>query len=149
MTPQHDFNRTVCACTECKRCCRVQPGPLAPGDFERIAAHLGETKEQAKRHFCASPGALIREGINGPAKRVGTICPKKVRGRCTFLDDAGRCTIHSVAPFGCAYFDVHMGRATAHPRSLWLVRQTMRPEYQALRNELPYATSYKPTDYRP
>jgi Fe-S-cluster containining protein len=142
---EHDFDRTSCACKECVRCCKRQPGPLAPGDFERIAAHLGETTEEAKRHFVASPGAVVV--IDGRTERRGTITPKFARGRCVFLDDNDRCKIHTVAPFGCAYFDTHMSRQAAMPRSLWLVQATPDAAYQKLRAELPYTTVYRPVNY--
>jgi hypothetical protein len=64
-----------------------------------------------------------------------------------FLTADDRCSIHAVAPFGCAYFDTHMSYARAHPRSLWLVYSTSHAGYQALRNQLPYAASYKPRSY--
>jgi Fe-S-cluster containining protein len=140
-----EFKRTTCACSECVKCCKRQAGPLTGGDMERIAAHLGESVEDAKRHFCASPGALVR--VDGKTVRVGSITPKMRRGRCVFLNEHDRCSIHAVAPFGCAYFDVHMSRATAMPRSLWLVKQCAQPSYQQLRNDLDYATSYRPIEY--
>jgi hypothetical protein len=40
-----------------------------------------------------------------------------------------------------------MSYSQAHPRSLWLVYSTSQPSYQALRNKLPYATSYNPSRY--
>jgi Fe-S-cluster containining protein len=148
MTTDHDFTRTKCACEGCIRCCKRQPGPLAPGDFERIAEHLGETREEAKQHFWASPGAIARFTQGGDAFRVGTITPRFRKGRCVFLDENDRCKIHPVAPFGCAYFDTHQGKATAVQRSIWLINaQANSKEYEQLRNELPYATHYKPSQY--
>lgn len=140
------FQRTVCACAQCTQCCKRQPGALAPGDLERIAAFLGETPSEAERHFWASPGALVR--AHGRTYRVGTITPKRRKGRCVFLDEHDRCKVHAVAPAGCAYFDTHQGLATAHERSLWLVEEQERSaEYKALRDRLPYALSYKPKEY--
>lgn len=141
-----EFQRTTCACKACVSCCKRQPGPLAAGEFEKIAAHLGVSLEEAKRYFWASPGAMIRNAA-GQTIRVGTITPKFRKGRCVFLDDNDRCKIHAVAPFGCAYFDTHQSYQTSMPRSLWLVKSQMDPDYQALRDELPYATSHKPTRY--
>jgi Fe-S-cluster containining protein len=148
MSTPPPFDRTSCACHNCVRCCHVQPGPLAPGDLERIAEHLGETPEEAKRHFCASPGGLWKSSSTGVTERVGTITPKRRHGRCVFLDENDRCRVHPVAPAGCAYFDTHMGTTEAHRRSVWLMSQQSRDsDYQALRNELPYAQSYKPKRY--
>jgi Fe-S-cluster containining protein len=137
------FARTKCACAECVACCKRQPGPLAPGDFERIADHLGESPAEAERHFCASPGAIIRT-LDGRIARVGTITPRFEDGRCVFLGPDDRCTIHAVAPFGCSHFDVHMTADEANPRSLWAVRQQMTKEYQQLRDRLEPATHYNP-----
>jgi Fe-S-cluster containining protein len=147
MIDRSSFTRTKCACRDCVACCKRQPGPLAPGDYERIQKHLGATDAEMRSRFWASPGALIKELITGKVHRVGTITPRMRRGRCVFLDDNDRCSIHEVAPFGCAYFDPHMTPLTAHPRSIWLARVTDDPDYQALRDTLPYATSYKPSGY--
>ena len=131
------FSRTTCACHRCVQCCKDQPGPLAPGDFERIAARLGETPEQAAAHFCASPGALTVDWM-GKVERVGTITPKRRKGRCVFLGEDDRCRIHAVSPAGCALFDVHMDAFEADPRSNWLVtQQKYDKQYQALRATLP------------
>jgi Fe-S-cluster containining protein len=142
-----DFKRTVCACEECTRCCLRQPGPLAPNDFERIAAFLGEDRETAKEHFWASPGAIVQLH-SGETVRVGTITPRYRKGRCVFLDENNRCKIHPVAPFGCAYFDTHMSNAAAQARGSWLAHEQMTDaEYKKLRSELPYATHHKPLKY--
>jgi Fe-S-cluster containining protein len=145
---EHGFNRTTCACTACVACCKRQPGPLIPGDMEKIAAHLGVTMEEAKGKFWASPGSLVKNLSTGTVQRIGTITPRWRKGRCVFLDENDRCSIHPVAPFGCAYFDTHMGMDTAHPRSLFVATVTESEEYQALRNTLMYATHYKPSRYR-
>lgn len=142
------FERTSCACRDCVACCETQPGSLAPGDFERIADFLGESREQAKIHFWASPGALVADTRTGRTYRIGTITPKRKGGRCVFLDIRNRCRIHPVAPYGCAYFDTHMsaaeGRRRSTPHLLAIARDA---EYQALREELPAATSWKPKGY--
>ena len=145
------FERTSCACSLCTACCKSQPGALANGDFERIAKRQGWTPEiafeMAKRHFWASGGALVKDLATGQTRRIGTITPKRIRGRCVFLTEDNKCSIHDVAPFGCAYFDTHMSYDQAHPRSVWLVGSTSEPEYQAMRDKLPYAQSYKPRSY--
>jgi len=138
------FVRTTCACADCVQCCRDQPGSLAPGDLERIAAYLAQPLRIVALKFWASPGALVANSRTGQTFRIGTITPKRVRGRCVFLDDVGRCTIHAVAPFGCAYVDTHMDAEEGHRRAMWLVRQQSDPAYQSLRRTLDPATSYKP-----
>jgi Fe-S-cluster containining protein len=139
------FARTTCACPTCVQCCRDQPGPLRPGDFERIAAHLGETPAQAAAHFWASPGAVAMDTRTGRQFRIGTITPQRVGGRCVFLDAQDRCGIHAVAPFGCAYHDTHQSTAEGQRRSAWAMRLVHGDRaYQALRQSLPPATSYRP-----
>jgi len=139
------FARTTCACRQCVNCCKRQPGPLAPGDMERIAVHVGKTVEEVKPFFWASGGAVVKQGDR--LFRVGTITPKMRGGRCVFLDESDRCSIHVVAPFGCAQFDTHMPRAEAERRGVWLVKLTQSEEYQELRRSLPFAESYRPTAY--
>lgn len=141
----HDFARTNCACENCTRCCRRQPGALTLGDFERIRDALCLSDDMARERFWASGGALVKTSTG--TKRVGSITPRMKKGRCVFLNEQNRCSIHAVAPFGCSHFDTHMDAFTAHERSLWLVRQTASAEYQKLRDALPYATSYKPNPY--
>lgn len=143
----HHFERTVCGCRECVDCCKSQPGPLAPGQLEAIAAHLGKSLEDVKPDFVASPGALVGT-TNGAVFRVGTITPRSVDGRCVFLDENERCSIHAVAPFGCAYFDTHMPSTEAKTRGVWLVRQQMDETYQDLRASLRPSQTWKPTGYR-
>lgn len=142
------FERTKCACAECVKYCKRQPGPLAPEDWERIQKHLGATDAEMRELFWASPGCLAKD-VFGNTTRIGTITPRydRRRKRCVFLGDDDRCKIHEVAPFGCAYFDTHMSNVTAHPRSSWLAQQQLDPDYQRLRDTLPFATHHKPIKY--
>lgn len=149
----HHFERTVCACHSCKACCKRQPGPLASGDFERLVTWREEqgfdrdlAEKWVKDHLWASPGCIVKNGL-GETKRIGTITPRYKKGKCVFLTADERCSIHEVAPFGCAFFDTHMSWGKAHTRSNWLAYDQQNPEYQKLRNELPYATHHKPLKY--
>ncbi len=143
MTPP--FERTVCACPDCVDCCRQQPGFLAPGDFERIAAALQETPEQARAHFWASPGALVMNTHTNRVFRIHTITPRLAHGRCVFLTAENRCQVHAVAPYGCSFFDTHQGLPEGQRRSAWALTEIQAdPDYTALRSTLPFATSYKP-----
>jgi Fe-S-cluster containining protein len=147
---QHDFERSTCACEHCVACCKRQPGSLIDGDFERIVEFTAKKQnwsfevalEWVKKHLWASPGALVmtQDGLH----RVGSITPQMRKGKCVFLDDNDRCTIHAVSPFGCAYYSTHMPAGQAQERSVFAVRSQVQPAYQALRNQLPYARSYKP-----
>ncbi len=125
------FDRTICACSACSAYCRRQPGPLAPGELEELTAflvrHHGLTEDTARRLFRASPGAVLANTDTGTVVQVGTITPaRKPDGSCVFLTEDGRCGVHEVAPFGCAFLDAHFGEADGQRRSLWLHRQIMR-----------------------
>ena len=139
------FERTTCACPECVACCTEQPGPLAPGELDYIAAYLGVSVRDALPYFWASPGAVVQDSHTGAVHRIGTITPRLRDGRCVFLTEADRCSIHAVAPFGCAYADTHMAEQEWQPRALWLYRTIAADaEYQSLRKMLPAATSWRP-----
>lgn len=152
---EHHFTRTSCACEQCVSCCKRQPGALAAGDLDRIVSFVAQRQgctlevafERVKAQIWASPGALVMDTETGQFRRVGSITPRMRKGRCVFLDQNDRCSIHAVAPFGCAYFDMHMPHSVAHPRSVWLALSTENPSYTHQRKELPYAQSYKPQRY--
>lgn len=148
--PAPPFARTSCACAVCVRCCHDQPGSLVPGDLERIAQYLGKPVRAVLSKFWASPGALVGDSRTGRTFRIGTITPKRTAGesgRCVFLDAEDRCTIHPVAPAGCALFDTHMSGEEGHRRGSWMVMQQSEPAYQSIRRTLDPATSYKPKGY--
>ena len=139
------FQRTVCACVACTACCRRQPGFLIPGDAEHIEAFIGKPVAD---FIWASPGAIVATG--GNTFRIGTITPRwdKKRKCCVFLTDAGQCSIHSVAPYGCAYADTHMSRAQGEGVSAWGLRQIiLSTAYKKLRDTLPLATHHQPNRY--
>jgi len=116
---QH-FERTTCDCSKCGAACRTMPGNLVPGDLERIYEHAtGQPAtndgastpsfdEWTLEHFEASSGAVVATIHNGTMiqRSVPSIVPRQVdAGRCVFLQ-GGKCAIHPVAPWGCAFFSV-------------------------------------------
>jgi Fe-S-cluster containining protein len=82
----------------------------APGDLTRIAEYLGVGLHIALTSFRASPGALVakyRPGSHMTTFRIPTIVPAADdTGRCVFLSNKGKCSIHPVAPFGCSHFSM-------------------------------------------
>jgi Fe-S-cluster containining protein len=139
--PEPPFARTTCGCSECVACCRRYPGHLIPGDLERIAEHLNLGVESAKTFFWASRGATVV--YHGQLRRIGTITPRysEDRGACVFLTDDGKCRIHAVAPFGCAYADTHMSMSTWQERGAWALKEIMHSaEYTEQRATLTKAT---------
>lgn len=141
------FARTSCACAECQHCCTEQPGSLAAGDLEKIAEYLQLPVSAILHKFWASPGALVMRPSTGEFFRIGTITPQLRHGRCVFLTAAGECSIHPVAPAGCALFDTHMDAEIAQPRSQWLAKSQSTDAYQSVRRTLQPARSHKPRSY--
>jgi Fe-S-cluster containining protein len=120
------FCRTHGACPECTRSCQHIPGYLVPADLERMHRSLAPDQDLhswARQHLLASPGAVVL--CRGRAFRIPTLVPaRRLDGACVFLTADGRCAVHAVSPFGCAFFDAHMADAEADRRSrrgLWAV----------------------------
>jgi hypothetical protein len=122
------FDRTCCACTECATHCRHVPGYLVPDDLLRMATHVGPETDLlrwAKDHLLASPGAIVAR--NGRAFRIPTLVPAhRADGACIFLTSKGMCSIHALAPFGCAFIDSHMTAAQVDLRSVAGLRAVAR-----------------------
>ena len=139
MTPP--FERTICDCEEDKAHCRSIPGVLLPDDILIIREFL-EKRDQIDypaflNLFRLGPkgwkAARITEG-GIESLHLPTITPKIDKDdRCVFLTDEDRCSIHAVAPFGCAYFDAHMSAKEGQRRSLWGFEILLRSrDYQEL-----------------
>ena len=133
------MERTKCACNTCVACCKAMPGCLIPGDLERIQAHVGRPDgEFVLEHFRASDGAKVLKEVGGQLYQISvpTIVPaQKEDGSCVFLDENDHCSIHEVAPFGCAYHDTHMSAEEADPRSQFCVST----QIQSHQNGTPYS----------
>jgi hypothetical protein len=113
------FERTVCACEQCTNYCRHVPGYLVPSDLERLCDYCGcagAFDSWANQHLLASPGALVmRKGAIG---RIPTLVPaRRDNAACIFLSADSSCSIHPIAPFGCAFFDSHQEDDAADRRS--------------------------------
>ncbi len=113
------FARTVCACHECTLNCHHIPGYLILADLERIHRHHSprqDLDDWVLQHLFASPGAVVLCG--GQKARILTLVPaRRPDGACVFLTETGQCSIHPVAPFGCAFFDSHQSREESNRRS--------------------------------
>ena len=117
---RHRFERTSCDCELCKVPCRHMPGAMIPGDLEAISDHLGVhmSGPWVEEHFRASEGPRVRYQGVWFSVAPSMVPAQKEDGSCVFLDDDGRCEVHPVAPFGCAYMDMHMGKEEADARSM-------------------------------
>lgn len=98
------LQRTACVCTDCSVYCTAMPGYLIPGDPERIGLVTGRDPSDV---LLASPGALVKNTATGETFPIPTLVPARRRGACIFRTDDGRCRVHAVSPFGCAYADSH------------------------------------------
>jgi hypothetical protein len=138
----YPFERTACACRLCTINCEHLPGALAPSDLGRIAAHLGydDNGQFARECLLASDGAKVATR-DGKVISLPTLVPSNGQDNaCRFLR-AGRCTIHAISPFGCAYIDAHMTDAEFRRRAdtlhgLLLEDQKQQGEYSRLCGEL-------------
>lgn len=110
------------------------PGSLIPGDLELIFKHQrGEnvTPEEATEwlleNFQASDGAKVMQIVAGQPHvfQIPTIVPKLTEQGCVFLKE-GKCQIHEVAPFACAYVDPHMPDNQANELSQSMLGAQMR-----------------------
>jgi len=115
--------------------------------MQEILKHIGKALDDASKYFWNSPGMVL--GSQGQTFRLRTITPRFENGRCVFLTDEGRCSIHPVAPFGCRYFDVHMTAHKGQKRARWGVNQILDAlqRYQSERDSLPEATHYQPKGF--
>lgn len=114
MTVREQFTRTTCGCQLCQIGCRTKPGYLAVGDLELILAKQqpADPELYVLENFVAGQGALVGQRMPDGSMRkfhVPSITPaQRADGKCVFLSTDGKCSIHAVSPFGCAYFDTHM-----------------------------------------
>ena len=87
----------------------------------------------------SSPREAVIEQYARQLKMPTLVPGSQPDGRCRFLDDASRCTIHAVSPYGCAFIDAHQPdeefalRADALYRSL----------YADLQDDGPYARTWR------
>jgi Fe-S-cluster containining protein len=162
---QPPFDRTSCACESCTEFCTKSPGHLIPADLFRItdrliADRLITEPRDVLTYLQASAGAVVGDAQTGKLYRIGTIVPKRQEdGRCIFLTEDNRCAIHSVSPFGCAFFDSHMNQIEGSARSMWGLRQISgTPAYEEARQVLikrdggqyePFPSPLTPTEEAP
>ncbi len=91
---------------------------LIPDDVARIARHLGYTDvmEFSRENLLASPGAIVLR--DNQQVRIPTLVPQRgADGACKFLQN-DLCTIHSVSPYGCAFFSEHEPRTVGDKKSI-------------------------------
>lgn len=145
------YPRTECNCADCTINCEFIPGFLVPADLERLHKRIAPEQKLfsfAKQYLRASPGATILEargfnqhGLVAELVQIPTLVPaRKSDGSCVFLDEDKSCSIHEVAPYGCAFFDSHQSHAMSNEKSLralQVIRETEpTSQYKQLWNRL-------------
>ena len=107
------LTRTTCECKACATFCSHMPGFLVPADLDRLAALDTDIYAWAREHLRASPGALVMVSQTREQFRIRTLVPAATpTGACHWLV-AGRCSIHAIAPYGCAFTDTHQSGSVA------------------------------------
>jgi hypothetical protein len=103
---QFGFRRTVCTCALCQVPCRHIPGGLDVADLIGLCPPDQDVFAWSEQHLRALEDT-----------RVPTLVPaRQPNGACHWLVE-GRCAVHELAPYGCAFFDAHMTAAEAERRS--------------------------------
>jgi hypothetical protein len=107
----YGFARTVCGCAVCQAPCRHIPGSLDVADLTQLCPLGQDLIVWAEEHL----RAIVDKGFP-------TLVPaRRDDGHCHWLYE-GRCLVHEVSPFSCAFFDSHMTEAEIERRSAATIR---------------------------
>ena len=88
------------------------PGMLIPADLDRMIPEGADPYEWAMVNLLASQGAIVMK--DGKMFRIPTLVPAvKADGSCINLIN-GRCMIHEISPYGCAFFSCQDGDDELH-----------------------------------
>jgi len=90
-------------CTACGKCCTKLKGdlPLTHDDVVRVSAHLKLSVRAFVAKYCRHVVDVVR--TSGRTVRMPSIELRvPPSGRCVFLDDTDRCSIHEAKPFICS-----------------------------------------------
>jgi hypothetical protein len=113
------FKRTTCGCELCSCYCKVMPGFLVPSDLERLIPKDADPMAWARTHLRASKGSVMVNTLTGETiSSIPSLVPaKQANGHCHWLNQDGKCNVHSDSPFGCAFYDQHMKDEEAERRN--------------------------------
>jgi hypothetical protein len=103
---RYGFTRTACGCALCAAPCRHIPGSLDVADLERLCPPGRDLFAWAEEHLRAVTDKPYPTLV--PARGGG--------GACHWFFD-GKCAVHEASPYGCAFFDAHMGEDEVRKRS--------------------------------
>lgn len=110
MTNTEDLS---CQCTSCVSLCAYgTPGWFLPEQISDVAQHLGISVRELKQKFLikdhCSPGFGDAPYVYTPRKIhepdrfvIKTADQQATKGKCIFLNDHNKCSIHEVKPYEC------------------------------------------------
>jgi hypothetical protein len=81
------------------------PGFLIPADLKRMIPPDVDPFSWAEKNLRASPGVGIKNLETGEVFHVPTLRPARGLDKACIFLRKGKCSIHRVAPFECAFFD--------------------------------------------
>lgn len=105
----------ACVCHQCISACKNQPGWFAYGEAEKTAEFLGVSFEEFKKQIildscdnwkiddAAYVWAPRKVGVDRPEDETRSWLSQRTPGRCVFLTEDERCSIHAAKPFECRY----------------------------------------------
>jgi hypothetical protein len=107
-----------CSCNECISACLNDPGRLVPGDIPKLSRFLKISEHDLENYYLVRVSVTCNEHTVhalAPAKKKGrrfiatpgTTAPDYYadeKGRCIFLDDKDRCSVHEAKPFECGAY---------------------------------------------
>lgn len=101
-----------CSCETCQRACRKKPGWFLPGEAEKAAVLKDMSLKEFFDKYLMVDFWLGKRAdghifVLSPATKEGTPgeeFPFDPKGECIFYK-AGKCEIHAVKPYECAWYD--------------------------------------------
>jgi Fe-S-cluster containining protein len=107
-----------CNCNECISACHNDPGRLIPSDIPRLSRLLKISELDLENNY------LVRVQVRSNGHTAHALVPAKIKGRrfiaepgttaldyyseekgrCIFLDDKDRCSVHEAKPFECGAY---------------------------------------------
>lgn len=113
-----------CSCHTCVQACLKKPGWFAPGEIKPAADLLGMTEEDFFKKYLSvdywtNPDAnlfVLSPAIVG--ETPGQEFPLEPTGKCVFLTDEGKCSIHAAKPYECRSYDHRQKRDDSNSEHL-------------------------------
>jgi Fe-S-cluster containining protein len=107
-----------CSCDKCIGACLSDPGRLVPGDIPKLSEFLNLSERELGEDYLVRVPVTSNGHVThalAPAKKKGrrfiaapgTTAPDyyaEEKGRCIFLDEKGRCSVHAAKPFECGAY---------------------------------------------